>query len=65
MLSLYAPTQDHERNVTGESTFFLDRLVAPPWDVLVEYVGDFRERGGTRQLLQFATELRVGRSKSQ
>ena len=37
MLSLYAPTQDHERNVTGESTFFLDRLVAPPWDVLVEY----------------------------
>ena len=65
MLSLYAPTQNYTRNVTGESTFFLDRLLAPRWDVLVEYAGDFPERDGTRQLLQLATEVRIGRSQLQ
>jgi hypothetical protein len=65
MLSLYAPTQDHKRDVTGESTILLDRLLAPPWDVILEYVGDFPERGGTRQLLHFATELRIGKRQQQ
>jgi len=65
MLSLYAPTQDHRRDVTGESTILLDRLLAKPWDVIVEYVGDFPERGGTRQLLHFATELRLGKHQLQ
>jgi outer membrane putative beta-barrel porin/alpha-amylase len=65
MLSLYAPTQDHRRDVTGEATFLLDRLLAPPWDVIVEYVGDFPERGGTRQLLHVATELRLGKRQLQ
>ena len=65
MLSLYAPTQDHRRDVTGEATILLDRLLARSWDVIVEYVGDFPERGGTRQLLHFATELRVGKRQQQ
>jgi hypothetical protein len=65
MLSLYAPTEGHARDVTGESTILLDRLLARRWDVLVEYVGDFPERGGPRQLLHFATELRVGKRQLQ
>ena len=31
----------------------------------MEYVGDFPERGGTRQLLHFATELRLGKRQLQ
>src|SRR5271165_6006904 len=65
MLSLYWQTQDHRRDLTGESTILLDRLLARPWDVIVEYVGDFPERGGTRQLLHFATELRLGKHQLQ
>jgi len=65
MLSLYAPTEGASRDVTGESTFLLDRLMAPPWDVILEYAGDFPERGGTRQLLHIATELRIGKQQQQ
>ena len=57
MLSLYWPTQDHTRNLTGESTILLDRQVTGPWDVFVEYIGDFPESGGSRQLLHFGTAL--------
>jgi hypothetical protein len=57
MFSLYAPTQGRTRNLTGESTFFLDRQLAGPWDVYAEYVGDFPESGGSRQLLHFGTSL--------
>ena len=59
MMSLYAPTQGHSRNVTGESTLYLDRQITGPWDVFVEYVGDFPERGGTRQLMHFGTSVKL------
>jgi hypothetical protein len=65
MLSLYAPTVDNTHDLTGESTILLDRQLAPTWDAIVEYVGDFPERGGTRQLLHFATELRIGKQQHQ
>jgi hypothetical protein len=65
MLSLYAPTQHGNRNVTGESTFYVDRQFAQRWDAIVEYVADFPERGGTRQLLHFAGELRPGKQQHQ
>ena len=61
MLSLYWPTQDHTRNLTGESTILLDRQLTRPWDVFVECVGDFPERGGSRQLMNFGTTLKVAR----
>ena len=61
MLSLYRPTQDHTRNLTGESTILLDRQVTGPWDVFVEYVGDFPESGGSRQLLHFGTALKLAK----
>jgi hypothetical protein len=43
----------------------VDRALAPTWDAIVEYVGDFPERGGSGQFVQFATELRVGKLQHQ
>jgi Putative MetA-pathway of phenol degradation len=53
MFSVYWPTQDHTRNMTGEFTFVLDQQLAKPWDAFVEYAGDFPEVGGPRHLLHF------------
>jgi hypothetical protein len=61
MLSLYWPTQDHKRNLTGESTILLDRQLIQSWDVFVEYVGDFPERGRSRQLIHFGTTLKLAK----
>ena len=55
MLSVYWPTQDGRRNVTGEATFLLDRQLTTRWDVFVEYAGDFPEQRGPRHLLHFGT----------
>jgi len=51
MFSVYWPTQGRTRNVTGESTFLVDRQLTKPWDAFVEYAGDFPELGGPRHLL--------------
>ena len=58
MLSVYAPTQGGRRNVTGEATFLMDRLLSKNWDAFVEYVGDFPQRGTPRHLLHFGTAFR-------
>ena len=55
MLSVYWPTEDGRRNVTGETTFLLDRQLTKPWDAFVEYAGDFPEQGGPRHLIHFGT----------
>jgi len=65
MFSLYWPTVDQTHDLTGEFTFFVDRQLVPTWDVIVEYAGDFPERGGSRQLLHLATALRVGKQQHQ
>ena len=65
MLSLYWPTQGHTRDLTGESTILLDRQLARPWDAFVEYVGDFPERSGSRQLLHLGTALKIGKRQQQ
>jgi Putative MetA-pathway of phenol degradation len=59
MFSVYWPTQGRARNVTGESTFLLDRQLTKPWDAFVEYAGDFPENGGPRHLLHFGTALKI------
>jgi hypothetical protein len=59
MLSVYWPTQDGRRNVTGEATFLLDRQLTKPWDAFVEYAGDYPERGGSRELLHFGTTYKL------
>jgi len=58
MLSVYWPTQQGRRNVTGESTFLMDRQLTKIWDAFVEYAGDFPEAGGPRHLLHFGTSFR-------
>lgn len=58
MLSVYFPTEDGRRNVTGETTFLIDRTLTKQWDAFVEYAGDFPERGGPRHLLHFGTSWR-------
>ena len=59
MFSVYWPTQGRTRNVTGESTFLLDRQLTKPWDAFVEYAGDFAEDGGPQHLLHFGTALKI------
>ena len=58
MLSVYWPTQGARRNVTGETTFLLDRQLRNNWDAFVEYAGDFPEQGTPRHQLHFGTSLR-------
>jgi hypothetical protein len=59
LFSVYWPTQGRTRNVTGESTFLLDRQLTKPWDAFVEYAGDFAEDGGPQHLLHFGTALKI------
>jgi hypothetical protein len=58
MLSVYWPTEFGRRNVTGETTFLMDRTLTNRWDAFAEYAGDFPERGGPRHLLHFGTSFR-------
>jgi len=55
MLSVYWPTAQGRRNVTGETTFLMDRQLRKTWDAFVEYAGDFPEPGGPRHLVHFGT----------
>ncbi|MFZ0861480.1 MAG: transporter [Candidatus Sulfotelmatobacter sp.] len=63
MFSVYRPTEDRTRNVTGESTFLLDRQLTKPWDAFVEYAGDFPEVGGPRHLLHIGTALKIAKQQ--
>jgi hypothetical protein len=55
MLSVYWPSEPGRRNVTGETTFLIDRQLTKTCDAFVEYAGDFPERGGPRRLVHFGT----------
>ena len=59
MLSVYWPTVQRRRDLTGETTFLMDRQLTKPWDAFVEYVGDFPERGGPRHLVHFGTTYKL------
>jgi hypothetical protein len=63
MFSVYWPTQGHTRNVTGESTFLIDRQLTKPWDAFIEYAGDFPENGEPRHLLHFGTALKISKQQ--
>lgn len=60
-VALYSPTQNHEHNLTAEATFALNRQLSKPWDVFVEYAGDFPRRGGSRHLVHFGTTYKIAR----
>jgi hypothetical protein len=55
----YWPSESGHHNFTGETTFVLDRRLTPPWDVFVEYVGDFPQSGGSRQLLHYGSAYKI------
>jgi Putative MetA-pathway of phenol degradation len=58
--ALYWPTiQVDTRNLTGESTFLLDRQLTKPLDAFIEYAGDFPARGGPRHLLHFGAAYKI------
>jgi hypothetical protein len=59
MLSVYWPTQDGRRNVTGETTFLIDRQLIKAWDAFVEYAGDFPHEGGPKHLVHFGTAYKL------
>jgi hypothetical protein len=58
MLSVYGPTHQGHRNVTGETTSLIDRQLTRTWDAFVEYAGDFPEQGGPRHLVHFGTAFK-------
>jgi hypothetical protein len=59
MLSMYWPTQQGHRNLTGETTFLIDRQVTKRWDGFVEYAGDFPKQGGPRNLVHIGTTWKL------
>lgn len=61
MFSLYWPIQGRTRNLTGQSTFLIDRQLTGPCDVFVEYAGSFSERGGPQHLLHFGTASKLAK----
>ena len=64
MLSVYWPTEEGRRKMTGEATFLIDRRLRKPWDAFVEYAGDFPEERGPRHLCTLVqpTDHRPGSS---
>ncbi|MGD0909334.1 MAG: transporter [Candidatus Acidiferrales bacterium] len=61
MFSVYWFTQENSRNLTGESTFLIDRQLTGPWDAFIEYAGRFSESGGPQHLLHFGSSLKVAK----
>jgi hypothetical protein len=63
MLSTYWPTQPtptgDRHNFTGETTVLIDRSFGKGVDGFVEYQGDFPERGGPRNLVNFGATWKV------
>jgi hypothetical protein len=52
-LALYA------RNLTGQSTFLLDRQITSPMDAFIEYAGEFAQRGGPQHLLHLGVAYKI------
>ena len=63
MLAMYWPTQGQSRNPTGQATFLVDRQLTGRWDAYIEYAGNFPTRGGTRQLLDVGTSLKLTKTQ--
>jgi hypothetical protein len=59
MQSLFWNTEDRNRNITSETTIYLERQLTKPWDVFVEYAGDYTQRSGSRQLAHFGTAYKI------
>jgi len=63
MLAVYWPTEGTRRNLTGQSTWELDRQLRSSWDAFVEYAGEFPHRGGPESILHFGTAYRISNNQ--
>jgi hypothetical protein len=63
MLAMYWPTQGQSRNPTGQATLLVDRQLTGRWDAYIEYAGSFPTRGGTRQILDVGTTLKLTKTQ--
>jgi len=59
MFSLMWPTQGPRRNLTGQSSVYIDRQLTQPWDAYVEYSGAFPQRGGPQHVIDFGTAYKL------
>jgi hypothetical protein len=59
MQSAFWYTQDGGRNLTWESTLYIEKTITKPWDAFVEYAGDFAQRGGSKQIAHIGTAYRI------
>ena len=59
MESLFWYTVDRRRNLTGESTFYIEKQITKPWDVFTEYGGDFQQFGGSKEVAHFGTAYKI------
>jgi hypothetical protein len=57
MISVYWPTQDGRRNVTGQTAFLMDRQLTKLSDAFAEYAGDFSGKA-PKHLLHFGAAYR-------
>lgn len=57
--AFYWPTLAGRRNPTGEVTFVLYRQLTKPWDVFVEYAGDFPDHTASRQILHLGSAYKL------
>jgi hypothetical protein len=63
MLAMDWPTQGQSRNPTGQATILADRQLTSRWDDYIEYAGNFPTRGGTRQILDVGTSLKLTKTQ--
>jgi hypothetical protein len=59
MQSIFWNTEDGRRNRVWEPTFYIEREIRKPWDVFAEYGGDYKQRGGSKQVIHFGTAYRI------
>ena len=59
MESLFWYTEDRRRNLTGESTLYIEKQITKPWDAFAEYGGDFQQWGGSKEVAHFGTAYKI------
>ena len=59
MESVFLYTVDRRRNLTGESTFYIEKQITKLWDAFAEYAGDYSQRGGSKELAHFGTAYKI------
>jgi hypothetical protein len=59
MESLFWYTLDGRRDLTGETTFYVEKQITKPWDAFAEYAGDYAQTGGSKGLAHFGTAYKI------